>query len=49
MTTLDTPAVQAHWKQQKPRPVYWYDPATGELFVPSGGVAIIRSLIAGGY
>ena len=47
MTTLDTPAVQAHWKQQKPRPVYWYDPATGELFVPSGGVAIIRSLIAG--
>src|SRR5690242_2048379 len=42
MTTLDTPAVQAHWKQQKPRPVLWYDWREGMLAVDILNAAALR-------
>lgn len=36
MTTTDPPAVQAHWRQQKARPVCWFEPATSTLTTPDG-------------
>lgn len=34
--TTNLPTVQAHWKQQKPRPVLWYDWQQGRLYSTDG-------------